>query len=61
MNDVKERGVASFLCKLENGVISIYHGTDKILLKEWVGGGSDWEMMWKLFEILENASKNEAK
>lgn len=56
MNEVKELGAASFFCELKDGVISIYHGTDKVLLKQWIGSGSDWDKMWELFEILENKS-----
>lgn len=56
---VFELGQASIRVELEDGIISIYHGTDGDLLKTWVSSGRDWDEIFELFSLMEKrADKN---
>lgn len=58
MKTVKERGEASILIKLHNGNITVVHGTDKVVLKEFknVPKGS-WESIWASLTQIEKSTK----
>lgn len=61
MDEVKEKGTASLKIELEDGIITIFHGADGNILKQWTGSGTDWNTMWKLFEKLANKNQKESK
>ena len=42
----KEQGAASIFVELNDGIISVYHGTDKTLLQEWEAEEGDWQSIW---------------
>ena len=56
MARMKTLGAAAILVDFENGIISIYHAEDKVLLKSWVAGVNDWDKIWALFEVLEKSA-----
>ena len=44
---IKEKGSASVFIDLTDGIIKMYHGTDKILLCERVANNGDWDKIIK--------------
>ena len=54
MSEVKERGAASVLIELKNGVITVTHGTDNVVLQQWTAQGQDWDQLWKTIMQLKN-------
>lgn len=61
MNKIKELGNASFYAKIENGVITIKHGTDDAVLARWTANAGDWDSIWQVIRILENGSAVDIK
>lgn len=54
MDQVKERGSASFFADLTNGVITITHGTDTTsVLAKWTAQAGDWDKIWQVIRALE--------
>ena len=47
---VREEGAASILVDLTDGIISVYHGTDKTLLFKKKAKKGDWNRIWKAIE-----------
>ena len=56
MNE-KEKGEASIFVSLEDGVITITHGTDKVTLKKWTARSGDWDRIWETFNKLEKGGQ----
>lgn len=56
-NDIKEPGAASLLIELQHGVISVTHGTDKIVLKQWTANTGDWMRLWRHLCDLQDAAE----
>ena len=45
-----ERGAASIIIKLSNGIIIVQHGTDKDILYERKVRVGTWEKLWKVLK-----------
>ena len=58
MNEIKERGEASFKIELTDGVITVIHGTDNVILKQWTAEKGDWDRLWKTIDKLADNAKN---
>ena len=54
MKEPKERGEAGFSAELKDGIISIYHCENYILLRQWEASNGDWNAIWDLFKLLED-------
>jgi hypothetical protein len=53
---MKERGQASIVIELDNGVITVAHGTDKEVLAQWVAKQGDWKTIWEVLTALNNGN-----
>lgn len=42
----KERGQASILIDLTDGVITVKHGTAHAILAQWEANEGDWDKLW---------------
>ena len=42
-----EPGVASIIVDLRDGVITVTHGTDDVVLQRWVAERGDWDRIWE--------------
>lgn len=58
MNDINvaERGSASILISLDNGVITVVHGTDNVVLRQWTAQYGDWDKLWDRIKELEEGA-----
>jgi len=54
---IKEQGHASLLIKLEDGVITVLHGTDNVVLEQWTATAGDWDKIWEVIGILKAQAK----
>lgn len=54
--DVKERGAASVFIELKDGVITVTHGTDHVVLTQWIANKGDWEHLWRRIAELNAAA-----
>lgn len=61
MAEVKERGQASFIAELTDGVITITHGTDKVILAQWTAEAGDWDKIWQVIHALQAGNAVEVK
>jgi hypothetical protein len=48
----KERGEASVKIELSNGIITVIHGTDNVVLKQWTANSGDWDRIWNTINKL---------
>ena len=44
----KEDGEASILIELKESTISVYHGTDRVLLYRKEAKKGDWDKLWRI-------------
>lgn len=58
METVKERGQASIFISLTGGVITVEHGTDKVVLAQWTANEGDWDEIWKTITTLKLAGES---
>ncbi len=42
----RERGAASLKIELKDGVITMYHGDDGVILNQWKAFHNDWNFMF---------------
>ena len=56
---MKRKGQASILLDYDQGKISVFHGTDKTLLKYWEEkeDDNDWDLIWNLINSLAEEEK----
>lgn len=54
MTEVKERGHASIFIEIKDGIITVTHGTDNVVLQKWEAQGNDWDQLWKTIMQLKN-------
>ena len=47
MTEIKEPGAASILVDLHDGVITVTHGTDHVVLQQWTAERGDWDRIWE--------------
>lgn len=57
MDKIKERGEASIIISLSEGIIKVAHGTDKVVLEEWEAKQGDWDKLWDTINTLAKAEK----
>ena len=50
-----EPGAASVLIQLDDGEITVTHGTDHVVLRRWIANRGDWDRLWSTIETLEAA------
>jgi len=48
MTKIKERGEASMFVDLKDGIITVEHGTDKVVLQQWEAESGDWDRIWEV-------------
>ena len=53
---MKEKGSASVFMSLDNGVIKVEHGTDKVVLYKWTANKGDWDTIFNTIKRLINKS-----
>lgn len=46
MNEPIEPGSASVVLDLSDGVITVTHGTDDVVLQQWTAARGDWDRIW---------------
>lgn len=53
----KERGAASILIELSDGIITVKHGTDNAILAQWTATPGDWDKIWDRVNELKEGAK----
>lgn len=48
----REPGAASILIELSDGMITVTHGTDDVVLKQWMANTGDWDALWATIDAL---------
>ena len=56
---VAERGAASIVVDLKDGVITVTHGTDNVVLQRWVARQGDWDRIWDTINLLAGVHPND--
>lgn len=51
---ILEEGSASVFIKLRRGVITVKHGTDRIVLAKWKANQGDWDRLWTTIRLLQS-------
>lgn len=46
MDEPKERGAASVKIELSKGIITVWHGTNNVILQQWEANTGDWDKLW---------------
>ena len=46
----KNLGEASVLVELKDGILSVYHGTDKVKLFEKTATENSWDKLWEAIQ-----------
>jgi hypothetical protein len=54
MTEPEETGAASMLIDLSNGVITVTHGTDHVVLRQWTARKGHWDRLWTTISTLES-------
>lgn len=55
--EVAEPGAASMVVDLSDGVITVTHGTDDVVLQQWVANQGDWDRIWEtIYQLVGEAS-----
>lgn len=49
---MSEPGAASVIIDLSDGVITVTHGTDDVVLQQWVAEEGDWDRIWDTIYLL---------
>ena len=52
MTTPNEPGAASVVIDLSDGVITVTHGTDHVVLQQWTAERGDWDRIWDTIYLL---------